>query len=557
MRHLLTAGSFLLLCGVAASAQQPSPATPPQTTAAPVVRPATDEPEDRVPAPTPLEQREKEVRQFDPLDQNDSKAADDNQKGQDQPEQQNQQRKDSRETPLPGSIAASDARDAAAKGNGPQVVGNGEDGSQPAPYAGPAVLSHSYTVNSSLIPENLLWTETFGVSALYDTGVNAVATAGTQGSVQNASALGLNAHWSISGRHKFHRDSLGIVYNGDRSWYTEGSQYTGLNSRFAADYLHVVSRRISVRLTEAVSLFSQSYTLQNQAPPPEAPAADINLATTALPQIFDNGFKTYMTGVAVTWQQSARLSYTANGTYFANSYDNANLLSVSGEQASGNVNYRWSSRVTVGAFYSFNVYTFPHHSGMTDSQSLGFLYSNAISRSTRVQIRAGIGRSETNAYETVTLNPIIAYLTGLQSEVIDGYFRSTFQDISASVSKDFHNKGTITASYSRGIMPGNGIFLAGESTAYSLTETTRLLRRYQLIVSLGRSSIYSASQASDGYTTDFAHIGLSRPLDHNVSMTFGIDYRYYQIGFFSGLRNEVSVNCGLNWGHTENKIWPF
>jgi hypothetical protein len=548
---------IFVLWGAAALAQQPStdPASQSPPASAPVVKPATDEPEDRVrkddrqPPPTPLEQREKEIRQFDPLDQGDDRAA--AEKAKEKEAREDQQRRDNGQTPLPGSVAASDA-----KNSGPQVAGDDDNGGQTPGYAGPAVLSHSYTINSALIPDDIQWRTFFGVSTVYDTGMNAAAT-GPQGSIQNASGPGLNGTWGISGRHKYHRDSAGIAYNGGRSWYTEGNQFAGLNNRFAADYTHVVSRRLSIKLTGTGSILSQSYALQNQMPGPETPVTDINVGATPVLQIFDNGLKTFATGITASWQQSARLSFTAGATYFDTVYNNPALLGVTGEQAQGNMNYRLTSRMTVGAFYSFSVYSFPHGAGTSDSQSIGALYSYAFNRTTRLQVRAGGGFTETLAYQTVPLSPIVAQLYGLQSEVVDGYYKILNQDISASFAKDFNSRATVSVSYSKGIAPGNGIFLSTISEVIAVSGAMKLLGRYPIMVSAGRQSLSSAVQGTNPYVSEYVHIGSSRTLTRSMALTYGADYHYYQIGGIPGLRNEVALSCGFMFNHSEDRLWPL
>jgi hypothetical protein len=546
---------ILVLWGAIVLAQQPS--TDPASQSAPVVKPATDEPDDRVrkddrqPAPTPLEQHEKEIRQFDPLDPGDDQAAAEKAKEREKEAREDEQRRDNGQTPLPGSVAASNA-----KSSGPQVAGGDETDGQTATYAGPAVLSHSYTINSALIPDDIQWRTFFGVSTVYDTGVNAAAT-GPQGAIQNSSGVGMNATWGISGRHKFHRDSAGIAYSGGRSWYTEGNQYAGLNNRFAADYTHIVSRRLSVKLTGTGSILSQSYSLQNQGPEPETPVADMNVSTTPILQIFDYGVKSFSTGINVMWQQSARLSFTAGGTYFDTTYDNPALLGVTGQQAQGNMNYRLTSRTTVGAFYTYSVYSFPHGQGTSDSQSIGALYSYAFNRTTRLQVRAGGGLTETLAYQTVALNPIVAQLYGISSEIVDGYYKMLNQDVSASFAKDFNTRGTVSVSYSKGIAPGNGIFLSTISEVIAVTASMKLLGRYPVTFSAGRQSYSSAAQGTNGYVTEYVYVGGSRALTHDMSLTYGANYHYYQIGGIPGLRNELALNCGFMWGHSENRLWPL
>ena len=556
---LLPIRLILVLWGAAALAQQPSTDPASQyasgqipSSAGPTTKPATDEPEDRVrkddrqPPPTPLEEREKEIRRFDPLDQDDSAAADKANPNEDRP-----QTRDSSQTPLPGSVAAADA-----KNIGPRVIGDGDTGSQTGAYAGPAVLSHSYTLNSALIPDDLQWRTFFGLSSVYDSGMNASA-AGPQGPIQNASGLGFNATWGISGRHRFHRDSVGIAYSGGRSWYTEGNQFAGLNNRFVVDYTHVVSRRLVIKWTGTGSILAQSYSLQNQTSEPQTPPSDINVYTTPILQIFDDGMKTFSTGISATYQQNARLSYTASVNYFDTMYNNPALLDVAGAQAQGNMNYRLTSRTTTGLFYSFSTYSFPHGAGTSDSQTFGAMYSYAFDRTTRLQLRAGAGVTETLAWQAVPLNPIVAQLYGLSSEIVDGYYKNINQDISASFAKDFNSRETVNLSYTKGIAPGNGVFLSTVSETIAATAAMKFLGRYPISLSIGRQSYSSGLQGGGAYVTEYARIGGSRPLTSDMVLTYGATYRYYQIAGIGGLRNEVALNCGFMWNHNEGRLWPL
>jgi hypothetical protein len=82
---------ILILWGAAALAQQPVPApgspspsdqTPSTSrnpsTSAPLVQPSSDEEKDRQPPLTPLEEREKQIRQVDPLARDEDQTGDEN-----------------------------------------------------------------------------------------------------------------------------------------------------------------------------------------------------------------------------------------------------------------------------------------------------------------------------------------------------------------------------------------------------------------------------------------------------------------------------------------------
>src|ERR1700733_942845 len=158
---------FVSLWGISLPAQEPAPAeTPgaqPVTQAPDAAPPATDQRDKDLRPLTPEQQREQEIRQFDPLDRTDDKAA---KEAKEKEKEKAAQKKDAQtDAPLPGSIAASE-RDA--QRTGPRVAEGDAAGEPVQEYTGPAVLSRSYSVNRPLIPTELKWTESVGFNMVYD-----------------------------------------------------------------------------------------------------------------------------------------------------------------------------------------------------------------------------------------------------------------------------------------------------------------------------------------------------------------------------------------------------
>lgn len=422
------------------------------------------------------------------------------------------------------------------------------------------MLSHAYTVNSASIPTSLSWVASAGISNFYTNGFGAPPS-GAQTPLQNAYGEGTGINWSISGRHKFKRDSLGVAFSGSRQWYSGGEQYTGITTRLGVNYMHVVSRRISLQLTGSGNFLPPSSALVNQAPGPETPAADINTAITPGPEIFNTGIKQFTTGMNATWQKSTRLSFSGGASYFVTMYDAPGFIGMNGEQVQGNMNYRLTSKTTAGLFYSYSVYTYQHGQGTNNSDSMGALYSHDFNRTLRLQLRAGAGTNHLVAYQVVPLSPVAAELYGISSEIVEGNQKSMTQDISAQLMKDFGTRGTVALSYSKGIMPGNGLFLASEQETFAVNASLRLFHRYLTSISAGRQSFSSAFTSVPGaagsYVTDYVHIASSKPLTHSMSLSYGLDYRYFQVTEFPGLRSLITLNCSFTWNHSEDRLWPL
>src|SRR5205085_1403956 len=145
------------------------------------------------PPANPVQQRDREVREFDPLDRDEKDR---------KPEGGDAGKKrQEHEAPIPGSVAATEKENAA---------DNPDSTDAPVQeYTGPAVLSRSYTVNRPLIPQQLKWQETGGLSTIYDTGLNRSVLTGVQ-TGDSGGSVGAQLTWSFVGRHYFRRDQVGL-----------------------------------------------------------------------------------------------------------------------------------------------------------------------------------------------------------------------------------------------------------------------------------------------------------------------------------------------------------
>ena len=560
---------FLSASGaVLAQQNPPAPAVPaapaqpagPQVAGPQVIDPAVDPRDNRLPPPTPAEEREREIRRFDPLDP--SNPADPNANGQtpgDDGRTKNDrdtQRKRDTSTPLPGSIAAEERANTARQG--PAV--EEEDADAPAQqYTGPAVLSRSYTVNRPLIPQDEKWTEFLGFSFIVDTGLTSTTLSPTGKLMQSGYLYGTALNYGLSGRQLWRHDQLGVHLSGSYQQYfpSNDNNYTGPNTTLTVDYTHAWSRRLSVTVVGTGTLFSQNYTLAPQQIDLQTSPADINIGSSPNIQIFDTTTKQFSLQTNVTWQKSTRLSFSYGGSYFAIVRDAPSLVGVGGEQANADVNYRLTSRTTIGAYYSYGQYEFQHGAGTTDTNTVGLVYSKALSRSLQVRLRGGVSWVESLAITSVPIDPAIAALLGQSTAVIDAYQKNRTSDISVQVVKDFRGGRTASLSYARGVSPGNGVFLTSEQESFGGAASMRLFRRYLASVQASRDKLSALTQNLGKFTSENASFSLSRSFSHGFAMNFLISYRYFNVGDNSPVRNEGRLSTGITWSPPGGRLWPL
>ena len=544
----------------------PSPATdaPPPAPVSPASDAAPTQPDNTPPALptvptgalplTPAEQREKDIDKFDPMKPLEIPGQQDATPLTDRKVPAPPARSGSQPAPLPGSLAAMTAdqtapsRSNAASPDDPTA----SDGAVPAgvEYSGPAVLSRSYTLARPMIPRQLNWQINLGLNYGWSQGEAPIAVNGVT-SYTSTSTESLSYRWSLSGRHIWHHDQLGVSYAGNYSGYG-GNGLSGINNNLNLDYGHVVSRRISFQIVESLQDLSQNYALENPTLQPGNSIANINLATSPSVQLLNSTTRQSSTSASMTFHQTSRLSYNMSGSYFV--VGRTEGIGLYGRQAGGDVNYRWTRRVTIGAYYSFTSYQYPHNISNSDSHGFGAIFSYAIDKSTQLQTRIGVSRIESLAYSTVPLPPVLAALLGQSSTIINAYSLQRTSDISVQLVRDFRRTRTASLAYAHGQSPGNGVLLTSIQQTISAGYSSSFLRR-RLPLSSGvvYTSLQSSSQGSLGYyRSESAFVGTSRKLKYGVDATLNFNYSRFHVSGIQLFQHTMSISLGLSWSPPRN-----
>jgi len=528
--------AIIALLTVCASAQTP---------------PATD-PDSKL---TPLQQREKQIRTFDPLDKS-SPLLDEQEKSSDDSKDKNTVRSSGRTTaPLPGSVAASGRGEPTnPRSRGPQVV-SPDDDSPVQEYTGPAVLSRSYTIARPMTPEQVKWSPRLGFTSSYDVVLGGDAPAGEQ---PFNSGFGYSVNWGITGRHFWKHDQVGLDYSGSQSRIGGYSTGSGTNHNLNADYQHQFSRRLSINIVSSGSILSQTYGLQDPGFGPGTSIANVNIAASPTIQVLDTGTRQLQNQVSLTFRKSNRLSFSAGGGVFF-VQRTGGLYGSTGYQSQADVNYRMTRKTTVGVYYSYTNYIFSQRVSLSNQHTVGGIYSYALGRSTQLRLRAGVTRIETEGFQAVAIDPAIAAILGQQTTIVDAYHRNLTSDVSAQLARDFRHGRTASLSYVRGVSPGNGLLLTSVQEAIGASFAMTVFRRYGVGFAANRSSLSSVGQnlASQGqnfrnYDSQVYGVSVNRPVSHHLNADFRIDYRTFNIVGSALAQKEMRISSGISWGPGEN-----
>jgi hypothetical protein len=509
---------------------------------------------------TPLEERDRQIRQFDqraprlrqPLPGDDPNEPVPSGKTPADARNPADSRNQDEVKPLPGSVAAANQeRGPHSDPRGPRISDDAENSANgySDDYNGPAVLTRSYTLATPQAVGNVRFRYTLGVNGVYDSSFSTVDPAAHGG------RFGSQYTWGASGRRVWKKNTFTFSYLG--AWNEYPSDYLrGYNHSFQARYSRILTRRLTFNLVTSGSILSQGYSLENPVTNPTNSLADVNIAVSPSVQLLDTITRQVIINPSLTWQKSARLSFTFSGSWLGLDREGPGLLGQTGFQAQADVNYRITRRITTGAYYNATFYDYAHDIAFTSANGVGLIFSAAFDRSTQLRLRGGVNRYENQAYTTVQIDPALAAILGTSVGIIDSYQRNTITEISAELARDLHRNRTATLSYTRGLAPGNGQILASLQQAAGAGFNMRLLRQYVFSTGLGWTNLNSPIQGK--YETEYVFLGLTRPVTRRADAVLRVDYRKFTItsGNYT-TPNQLRVALGVNWTSADGplRLW--
>ncbi|MDE3197889.1 MAG: hypothetical protein KGN84_16190, partial [Acidobacteriota bacterium] len=377
---------------------------------------------------------------------------------------------------------------------------------------------------------------------------------------QTQGAFSEGATFHFGGRHVWKHDQLGISYNAGYIRY--GSQaygYSGLNQTLAVDYTHMISSHLEFTFVESLARFTQGGALSNPLEVPGVNVANLNLSVSSSLQPYDLIYHQTSTQTGITWQKSARLSFSYTAGIFGVARAGPYSVGNAGFQASTDMNYRLTRKTTLGASYAYTTFSFSHGYASAASHTVDMIYSYALGRSTEFRSRFGFSTFQNNGLTSVPVDPTIAALTGQALGIVEIRRRSNVPDISAQLVRDFHGKHTASLSYARGISPGNGYVLTAVQESYGISYGTKIFRRYDFALSGGKSSLRTSLGATPlggfAFSSEWAGVNVSRSLQHNISANFMVSYRRYDASGLLGVLPQIVIGTGISWGPGEGRLW--
>ncbi|MGA3015569.1 MAG: hypothetical protein ABSF62_00520 [Bryobacteraceae bacterium] len=419
-------------------------------------------------------------------------------------------------------------------------------------YAGPAILSRGDAPAAMEAPQ-IRFQPFLSVSASYTTGLSGV-TVDPQGNLANASAYGVTISGGISGSHSWRHTHIGLDYHGSYMFYPGDSHYNSLNQALGFGLSHQVTRHIKFSLRQALGWFSfnnPNVGLTQTVPfdPSQSgiPNSDFYYTRT----IYSS------TQADLVIQKSSRLSFDLGGGLFINRYASTALYGVTGEDATGDLQYRLSRRATIGASYSFTHYSFTGILSSSDIHGAALTYAVRISRTVEFSGYAGFMHAETKFIQSVPVDPNVTALLGITSTTALAYHVNWVPNFSGRLSKTFA-RGVVYAAGGETVSPGNGIFLTSRTDSLTGGYGYTGLRRWSLGVAAAYTSALSIGNVTGNYGGINGSFSMSRSLGHSLSFVtsyMATQYRSSNFTRYNRLIYTGSVGVGWSPGDIPLRIW--
>ena len=365
------------------------------------------------------------------------------------------------------------------------------------------------------------------VNGTYDTGLAGV-TLSDKGELGSDSSPGVVVNWGVTGSHNWRRSRVGLTYRGGISHYFQQTYFNSINQALLFGVSHQLSRHITLDLNESAGTFSRDFGRLGLDPSVPFDPATTHTPTT---DYFDNRTYYVSSQANLSIQKSARTSFNLGGDVFLNRRRSTALYGTTGVSARGDVQYRWSRRITIGGLYDFSHFTFTRIFGGTYVHSVAGTFAVGISAKTEFTGYVGVARAESEFVQSVPLDPVIVALLGITSgtRVVGQILYAP--NVNARLSRTV-SKGVIFVGGGHGFTPGNGLFLTSVQTSVLAGYHYTGLRRWSLggDVSYNRDSGVSIIEGK--YQTTSGSVSLSRHILPSVHLTMSYAARRYSSATF-------------------------
>ncbi len=422
-----------------------------------------------------------------------------------------------------------------------------------AQYAGPAILSRG-EAPAAMSGPNISFRPFVEFGGVYDTGLSGVLLKEGTEDLANTASYGMTLSGGVSGSHRWRHTTLGLDYRASIQHYAKQTYYDSTNQSMLLGITHQISRHTTLTLRESGGMFSRDNGLLGLSQTvPFDPSAS-NIPST---DFFDNRTIYLSSQADLSYQKSARLSFSAGGDTFLARRRSSALYGVQGDTARGDIQYRISRQSTVGVSYNYTHFTFNGLFSGTDFHAVNATYSVRISRNFEISVYGGILRAETKFVQNVPVDPIITAILGITSSPSVIHTITRIPNIGARLSRTYR-RGVVFVSGGNSMTPGNGLFLTSTVTNISGGYTYTGLRRWSFSSGAAYNRANSIGHILGGYSDVTGSISMSRQIQRTVHLVVSFDAHQYNSPTYqkyNRLTYTARIGIGFSPGDVPLRIW--
>jgi len=445
-------------------------------------------------------------------------------------------------------LYAQGATDGAA--DGAQADGADAGSSLSPGNGGPEALSRDSVMGPMASHKGLRIRPFAGVMGVYDSQLTDV-TLTPNGKVPEVGAYGVEGEFGLMGYKAYRHGVVGINYRGDYRDYVNGHFFNGMDHLLSADVRHQISKHITLAVQESFGSYARAF-----SGPGVGGFVSPTLVNNPATDIFDGRTTYTSTRGDVMVALSPRLSVDFGGVGFVVRRKAPVLAGVNGYDAHADTLYRVTRHATLGGYYRFTHYDFPHAFGAADIHSTGLELGYRFNKVWELSLMAGVSRLEAQSQTQVQIDPVIAAITGQTQGVIATHRVNFVPDLNARLMRVFRT-GSFQVSYSRTVNPGNGIYLTSQYETSGAVYSYTGLHHWNFGFDAGYDRYSSLTQSIGPYRGLRGGFGFTRDLTHNFYLTFRGDYRRFDVNYAYFQRDQSRVSLGVNWspGETPLSLW--
>jgi hypothetical protein len=258
----------------------------------------------------------------------------------------------------------------------------------------------------------------------------------------------------------------------------------------------------------------------------------------------------------VTLSKGPRWSFNLGGSGFATRRRSRQLIGVTGATARGDVAYRFNRSNAIGVDYGFTHFSFTNSFGSSDVQRLGINYAVQLGRRWHFGLRVGAARVETQGLRRTAVDPIVAAIIGQTVGVETFQRRNIVPHGDVRLSRSFGHS-SVSFGYSRGVTPGNGIYLTSQRESARANYSYTATRKLNLGLSGGYTSFSSLSEEIGKLQSYYGTVGVSYKLTGMVHSVVNLNARKIDVrqNPFQRVHYRASVGFAFSPGDLPLSLW--